>query len=83
MLGDGQRSASEFRKIVDRPGLNATSPLWPLAHLGLARALALQGDTEKAHVAYARFLESWRDADPSLRAFREATAEVKGLNVRR
>ena len=83
LLGEGQQSASEFRKIVDRPGLNAMSPLWPLAQLGLARALALQGDAENARAAYGRFFESWRDADPSLRPFREATTELTRLNARR
>ena len=38
----GAEAAAEFQKILDRRGLAPTSVLYPLAHLGLARAAALQ-----------------------------------------
>ena len=41
-----------------------TSPLYPLAHLGLARAAALSGDTASARKAYQDFFALWKDADP-------------------
>lgn len=37
-----------------------------LAHLGLARAYAVQGDTLKARAAYQDFLRLWKDADPDI-----------------
>ena len=37
-----------------------------LAHLGLARAYAMQGDTAKARAAYQDFLTLWKDADPDI-----------------
>ena len=39
-------ATAEFRKIVDRRGINLESPLWPLAHLQLARAYEAAGDAE-------------------------------------
>jgi hypothetical protein len=41
-------------------------PLGALAHLGLARAYALQGDITKARAAYQDFLTLWKDADPDI-----------------
>lgn len=40
--GLGSQAETEFRKILDRPGLIANYPLGSLAHLGLARAYLLQ-----------------------------------------
>jgi ABC-2 type transport system permease protein len=43
---------AEFQKIIDHRGVVAVSALYPLAHLGLARAAALVGDTAKSRKAY-------------------------------
>jgi hypothetical protein len=40
--------------------------LGSLAHLQLARAYALSGDTAKAKTAYQDFLALWQDADPDI-----------------
>jgi tetratricopeptide (TPR) repeat protein len=40
--GDGERAAQEFQKIIAHPGIVGNYPLGTLAHLGLARAYALQ-----------------------------------------
>jgi hypothetical protein len=37
-----------------------------LAHLGLARAYAMQGETTKAKAAYQEFLTLWKDADSDI-----------------
>jgi eukaryotic-like serine/threonine-protein kinase len=50
-----------------------------VAHLGLARAHALEGDTAKARVAYEDFLELWKGADPDIPLFKEAKAEYARL----
>jgi eukaryotic-like serine/threonine-protein kinase len=56
-----------------------TSPLGALAHLGLARAYALQGDTVKSRSAYQDFLALWKDADPDIPILRQAEAEYAKL----
>ena len=40
--GRGDEAAVEFQKIIDHPGLIGNSPIGALAHLGLARAFALE-----------------------------------------
>jgi len=54
-------------------------PLGVLAHLGLARAYALSGDTAKAKTAYQDFLNLWKDADPDIPILKEAKAEYSKL----
>jgi hypothetical protein len=55
------------------------SPLYPLAHVGLARAAALTGDTAKSRKAYEEFLGLWKDADPDLPVLRDAKREFARL----
>ena len=75
----GADAATEFRSIIDHRGVLADAPLFPLAHLGLARALATQGDNLGAGEAYQTFLTLWRDADPDLQAIKEARLEFVRL----
>ncbi len=72
---NGAEAAREFQTILDHRGLGPTSPLYPLAHLGLARAAVLQGDTAKARKSYQDFLILWKDADADLPALNEAKHE--------
>jgi hypothetical protein len=50
-----------------------------LAHLGLARAYVLQGDTQKARTKYQDFLTLWKDADPEIPILKQAKAEYAKL----
>ena len=75
----GAEAAREFQKILDHRGLGPFSPLYPLAHLGLARAAVLQGDTAKARQSYQDFLTLWKDADADLPALIEAKKEYEKL----
>src|SRR5206468_2255041 len=50
-LGRHSEAANEFRSIIDHRGELADSPLFSLAHLGLARALASAGDPAAARQA--------------------------------
>jgi len=50
-----------------------------LAHLGLARAHAITGDTAKARAAYQDFLALWKDADPDIPILKQARAEYAKL----
>ena len=71
----GADAAVEFQKILDHRGWQPTSPLYPLAHLGLARAAALNGDTTQARKAYQDFFAFWKDADADLPILIEAKKE--------
>jgi serine/threonine protein kinase/Flp pilus assembly protein TadD len=76
---NGQAAAIEFQKILDHRGVVLNYPLGALAHLGLARAHALSGDTAKARTAYQGFLALWKDADPDIPILKEAKAEYEKL----
>ncbi|MGH9873476.1 MAG: protein kinase domain-containing protein [Pyrinomonadaceae bacterium] len=75
----GKEAAAEFQKILDHRGVESTSPLYPLAHLGLARAAVLNGDTAKARQEYQDFLALWKDADADLPILIEAKKEYEQL----
>jgi tetratricopeptide (TPR) repeat protein len=75
----GREAAVEFQKILDHPGVVVNQPIGALAHLGLGRALMLQGDQVKAHVAYQDFLTLWKDADPDIPILQQAKAEYAKL----
>jgi len=71
----GREAAAEFQKMLDHRGLTPTGALWPLAHLGLARAAALTGETATSRKAYQDLLALWKDADPDLPVLVEAKKE--------
>jgi tetratricopeptide (TPR) repeat protein len=77
--GAGQEAASEFQRILDHRGVDITCPLYALAHLGLARAYTLSGETAKSRAAYEDFLTLWKDADPDIPILLEAKAEYAKL----
>jgi tetratricopeptide (TPR) repeat protein len=78
-LGRHSEAADEFRSIIDHRGELIDSPLYPLAHLGLARALASEGNRADARQAYQAFLTLWKDADPDLLPLKEARVEFARL----
>jgi eukaryotic-like serine/threonine-protein kinase len=75
----GAAAAVEFQKILDHRGIVTNFPFGSLAHLGLARADALAGDTAKAKTAYQDFFAIWKDADPDIPILKEAKAEYAKL----
>ncbi len=75
----GADAADEFQKILDHRGWQPASPLYPLAHLGLARTAALSGDTTKARKAYQDFFALWKAADPDIPILQEARREYEKL----
>jgi len=77
----GSAAAIEFQKILDHPSIVGNEPIGALAHLGLGRAYAMQGDTAKARTAYQDFLKLWKDADPDpdIPILKEAKAEYARL----
>jgi len=85
MLHDGKSAAAEFQKFIDHYGLITNFPLGALARLGVARAYALEAQTdpafrEKARTAYQNFLTLWKDADPDILIYKQAKAEYAKLN---
>jgi eukaryotic-like serine/threonine-protein kinase len=76
---NGTAAAAEFQKFLDHRGIVINFPLGALAHLGLARAYALSGDTAKAKTAYNDFLTLWKDADPDIPILKQAKAEYAKL----
>ncbi|MGI9068091.1 MAG: protein kinase domain-containing protein [Pyrinomonadaceae bacterium] len=78
-LGRGAVAAAEFQKILDHRGQSPLSALYPLAHLGLARAAALAGDSARSGKAYRDFFALWKDADPDLPVLIEARKEYEKL----
>ena len=64
---------------VPMSGFVGDAPIGALAHLGLGRAYALQGDTARAKSAYQDFLTLWKDADPNIPILKQAKAEYARL----
>ncbi len=77
--GNGTAAAVEFQKIIDHRGIVLNFPLGALAHVGLAHACALSGDTARAKGAYQDFFALWKDADPAIPILKEAKAEYAKL----
>ena len=76
---NGAAAATEFQKFLDHRGITLNFPLGALAHLGLARAYAVSGDTAIAKAAYNDFFALWKDADPDIPILSEAKAEYAKL----
>ncbi|HEX4945636.1 MAG TPA: protein kinase [Blastocatellia bacterium] len=74
---NGAAAAREFQTILDHRGWSPTSPLYPLAHLGLARAAMVQSDTAKAQKSYQDFFALWKDADADVPVLMEAKKEYE------
>jgi tetratricopeptide (TPR) repeat protein len=87
--GQGTAAAAEFQKILDHGGIVWNCWTGALAHLGVARANALQsraaqGDVGgaarvRALAAYKDFLTLWNDADPGIPILKEAKTEYAKL----
>jgi hypothetical protein len=56
---------------------------YPLAHLGMARAMVMTNDVAGARQAYQSFFGLWKDADPELAPLKQARAELARLDTER
>jgi serine/threonine protein kinase/tetratricopeptide (TPR) repeat protein len=79
LLHQGGEAATEFHKLLDHPSMLANNPLFVLAHLGLGRALEMQGQRDKSRAAYQEFFTLWKDADPDIPILQQAKAEYAKL----
>jgi len=87
--GQGNAAAAEFQKILDHSGIVWNCWTGALAHLGVARANALQSRTSqgadadaarvRALAAYKDFLTLWKDADPDIPILKQAKVEYAKL----
>jgi tetratricopeptide (TPR) repeat protein len=87
--GEGGAAAAEFQKILDHSGIVWNCWTGAMAHLGVARANALQSRTSqgadaaaarvRALAAYNDFLTLWKDADPDIPILKQAKAEYAKL----
>ena len=75
----GNEAAAEFKTIIDRRGIDPVSPVHTLAHLGLARAAVVNGDTAAARKSYQDFFALWKDADQDLPVLVQAKKEYEQL----
>ncbi len=78
-MHQGHEAAVEFQKFIDHSGAVQNYPLAALARVGLARAYAMQGDTQRARAAYKDFLTLWKDADPDTPVLKQAQVEYAKL----
>jgi serine/threonine protein kinase/Tfp pilus assembly protein PilF len=76
---EGREAATEFQKILSHRGVWYIAPEYALAHVGLARALAAQGDIPGSRHAYQDFFALWKDADPDIPILNQAKAEYAKL----
>ena len=76
---NGPAATADFQKFVNHRGIVLNFPLGALAHLGIARARSLSGDTPAAKTAYQNFFTLWKDADPDIPILKEAKAEYEKL----
>jgi len=56
-------AVAEYQEILANPGIDPLSPMYPLAHLGLARAYAMQHKVPESRSEYEKFFTLWKDAD--------------------
>ncbi len=75
----GNEAVAEFQKFLDHRGIVGNFFTGALAHLGLARAYAMSGDTGKSRAAYQEFFALWKDADPDIPVLKQAKAEYAKL----
>jgi eukaryotic-like serine/threonine-protein kinase len=87
--GQARKAAAEFQKILDHSGIVWNCWTGALAHVGVARANALQAKSlqeaeaeaarARALTAYREFLTLWKDADPDVPILKQAKAECAKL----
>ncbi len=77
--GKGAEAVAEYQQIIDHPGSVRNHMTGALAHFGLGRAYALQGDAAKARLAYQDFFALWKDADTDVPVLVQAKAEYAKL----
>ncbi len=74
-----EMAAVEYQKILANQGVDPTSPLYPLAYVGLARCHALQNRAAESREEYQKFFAFWKDADADIPILKQARLEYSRL----
>lgn len=74
-----EMAAADYERILANRGIDPLSPLYPLAHLGLARAYRRENKIAESRAEYERFFAAWKDADSNLPVLKQAQAEYARL----
>lgn len=82
MMHRGNDASTEFRKVLDHPGIVANDPIGALAHLQLGRAYAQSGNLVGAQAAYKDFLALWNAADQDLPLLKQSQLEFARIEDR-
>ncbi len=76
---NGPAAIAEFQKFYDHADLVQNNLLSSLAHLQMARAYVLAGNSAKAKSYYQDFFSLWKNADPDVPILIQAKAEYAKL----
>jgi len=78
--GKADLAANEYQAILAAAsGTDVSSPLYNLAHVGLARAYAAQGKKDESREEYEKFFELWKDADTDTPVLKQARMDYDHL----
>ena len=78
--GDLDAAAAEYRKLMTiDPANQVRLMIPPLYHYRLGRVLEEKGDKTGAAVEYGKFLEYWKDADPTHPELADARTRLDAL----
>ncbi|MBV8829221.1 MAG: protein kinase, partial [Acidobacteriaceae bacterium] len=77
--GQGSQAAEQFKNILAHRDVTVNFVLGALAHVQLARALAMAGDSNGARNKYQDFLAMWKNADPGIPVLQQARSEYERL----
>jgi DNA-binding winged helix-turn-helix (wHTH) protein/tetratricopeptide (TPR) repeat protein len=77
--GRPEMAIPEYQKVLANPGIDPLSPLYPLAHLGLARANAMKNNQAASRSEYEKFFDLWKNADADVPILKQARIEYSRL----
>ena len=73
-------AAADYRLILANQGVDPVAPAYSLAHLRLARVLALQKKTSEARQQYREFFDAWKNAEQGTALLIAARREYEQLH---
>lgn len=77
--GRPELAVPDYQKILSNQGIDPLSPLYTMAHLGLARAYAHKNQLVESRTEYERFFAQWAQADSDVPVLAQARTEYARL----